>query len=82
MNSGDQKDNAIDQLRGYHAEIAIVLGSGLNSLVADAETGQIIPYAKFTGISQTSVPGHVGPFVLKAAGRTGVIFAQGRVLSL
>jgi purine-nucleoside phosphorylase len=70
---------AIERLRDHRAETAIILGSGLNSLVDDPTDQQIIPYADCAGIPQTSVPGHAGRFVLGEMGKARVILAQGRV---
>src|SRR6266513_5168261 len=68
-----------EQLREYKAEAAIILGSGLNSLVVDPKKDQIVPYAEFSEIPKPSVPGHVGRFVLGEIEKTKIIFAQGRV---
>src|SRR6267378_5419584 len=70
---------AIERLRGHHADIAIILGSGLNSLVVDPAKDQIVPYAEFSEIPQPTVPGHAGRFVLGEIEKTKIIFAQGRV---
>jgi purine-nucleoside phosphorylase len=67
------------KLRDYHAETAIVLGSGLNSLVVDPGKDQIVPYAEFSETPRPSVPGHLGRFVLGEIEKTKIIFAQGRV---
>ena len=69
----------LEQLRDYHAETAIILGSGLNSLVVDPAKDQIVPYAEFSEIPKPSVPGHLGRFVLGEIEKTKIIFAQGRV---
>ena len=69
----------VEQLRDWHAETAIILGSGLNRLLGDPTKQQIISYAEFSEIPQPSVPGHVGRFVLGNIEKTRVIFAQGRV---
>src|SRR6267378_4248341 len=69
----------LEQLRDYHAETAIILGSGLNSRVVDPAKDQIIPYAEFSEITQPSVPGHLGRFLLGEIEKTKIIFAQGRV---
>jgi purine-nucleoside phosphorylase len=71
--------DSIQRLRDHQTETAIVLGSGLNSLVADARDKQIIPYTDFAEIPQPTVPGHAGQFVLGEVSKTRVIFAQGRV---
>ncbi|HLW34128.1 MAG TPA: purine-nucleoside phosphorylase [Chthoniobacterales bacterium] len=70
---------AINRLRDYRADTAIILGSGLNSLVADPEQDLIVPYSKFSEIPKPSVPGHVGRFVLGDIEQTKIVFAQGRV---
>src|SRR2546429_5598684 len=69
----------LEKLREYKADTAIVLGSGLNSLVVDPAKDQIVPYAEFSEIPQPSVPGHLGRFVLGEIEKTKIIFAQGRV---
>jgi purine-nucleoside phosphorylase len=70
---------AINELREYKADTAIILGSGLNSLVADPAKEQIVPYAEFSEIPKPSVPGHLGRFVLGNIEKAKIIFAQGRV---
>ncbi len=55
---------ALERLRDWRAETAIVLGSGLNSLVEGATDDKKIPYSEFKEIPKPSVPGHAGQFVL------------------
>ena len=69
----------LERLSDHGADVAIILGSGLNSLVGDAPNEQIIPYSAFTEIPQPTVPGHAGRFVLGKIDNHKVIFAQGRV---
>lgn len=77
----------LEQLRDWHADIAIILGSGLNQIVdlthrkplTMQEKVAEISYAEFGEIPQPSVPGHVGRFVLSEIEKTKIIFAQGRV---
>lgn len=71
-------DAALDQLRSWNADTAIVLGSGLNSLVADADAGSTIAYSEFAELPRPTVAGHVGRFVRGQIGSSRVIFAQGR----
>src|SRR5437588_8020413 len=71
--------NPVHRLREYKAGTAIILGSGLNSLVVDPAKNQIIPYAEFPEIPKPSVPGHLGRFVLGEIEKMKIIFAQGRV---
>ena len=70
-------DAALERLRGWGAEIGIVLGSGLNSLVS--ESSESVAYSEFPELPKPSVPGHAGRFVSGNIGGTRVIFAQGRV---
>jgi purine-nucleoside phosphorylase len=71
--------DALQRLRDYRAEIAIVLGSGLNSLVDHSSPEKSISYSGFPGIPQPSVPGHAGRFVFGKIDNHNIIFAQGRV---
>jgi purine-nucleoside phosphorylase len=68
--------NALQQLHDWRAETAIILGSGLSSIVPPES--QTISYTSFSELPKTSVPGHVGQFVLGKIDQTPVIFAQGR----
>jgi purine-nucleoside phosphorylase len=68
---------AVDRLRGWQAEIGIVLGSGLNALVS--ESADSVAYSDFSDLPKPSVPGHAGRFAFGTIGNTRVIFAQGRV---
>ena len=72
-------DEALDRLRAWNAETAIVLGSGLNVMISPAESQESVGYSEFPELPQPSVPGHAGRFVFGNVGRTRIIFAQGRV---
>jgi purine-nucleoside phosphorylase len=74
-----KKNPALEQLRQHRAKTAIVLGSGLKSLVDDPKKDEVIPYAAFSEIPQATVPGHASQFVLAEIEKTKIIFAQGRV---
>ena len=71
-------DAALHRLREWGANLAVVAGSGLASLVAEvgAET---ISYGEIDGLPRSSVPGHAGKFVRGDIGGKPVIFALGRV---
>jgi purine-nucleoside phosphorylase len=71
--------DAARRLRDYNAQTAIILGSGLNSLVGDSSAVKSISYSEFSGIPLPSVPGHAGRFVLGKIDNHKIIFAQGRV---
>lgn len=68
---------SLHKLREWNAEIAIVLGSGLGSIVA--ESAERIPYSELKDLPQSKVPGHAGQFALGKINNVPVIFAQGRV---
>ncbi len=70
---------AIERVREYDAQVAIVLGSGLNSLVQEPDRDKIIPYSEIGGLPRSGVKGHLSRFVLGEICGTRVIFAQGRV---
>lgn len=70
---------ALERLRRWGAETAIVLGSGLSSLVEDAHVSDRIAYSEFSDFPATTVPGHAGEFALGSISRTSVLFAKGRV---
>jgi purine-nucleoside phosphorylase len=72
-------DAAAERLQDWGAEIGIVLGSGLSSLVDDLPSHQRIPYSDFAGLAKPTVPGHQGAFVLSDVNDKRVIYAQGRV---
>lgn len=70
---------ATERLRSHRAGAAIILGSGLNSIVGDPKRDRIVPYSEFPEIPKPMVSGHVGQFVLSEIEKTKIIFAQGRV---
>ena len=70
---------AIERIRDHGAETAIILGSGLNSLVVDPKKNQIVSYAEFTEIPKPTVRGHLGRFILGEIENNRTVFAQGRV---
>jgi purine-nucleoside phosphorylase len=72
-------DAALDRLRGWNAGLAIVLGSGLNVLVSEADSQESVSYSDFAELPKPSVPGHAGRFVPGKIGSSPVIFAQGRI---
>jgi purine-nucleoside phosphorylase len=69
----------LDLLRDWEADYAIILGSGLNSIVPETSADKTIAYSDFKEIPRPSVPGHCGRFVLGEIEKKQVIFAQGRV---
>jgi purine-nucleoside phosphorylase len=79
MKSAGQAKAAIERLRDWRAENAVILGSGLNAIAPEAAAEQTIVYTDFEELPCPSVPGHSGRFVLGKINQARVIFAQGRV---
>ena len=69
--------DALQRLRHWKAEIAIVLGSGLNAVVQNPV--ESIAYSEFPELPKPRVAGHAGEFSLGEISGMRVIFAQGRV---
>lgn len=71
-------DLLVDRLGGLMPRHAIVLGSGLGSLV-DEVKGQVrIPYGMLEGFPVSGVTGHAGELVAGRLGGTPVIMLSGR----
>jgi len=70
---------AIERVREYGARIAVVLGSGLGSLVKEPARDRVIAYSEIGGLPRSTVKGHPGRFVLGEIANTRVVFAHGRV---
>jgi purine-nucleoside phosphorylase len=69
----------LQRLRDWKAHTAVILGSGLSSIVPEDSASEFIPYTDLADIPRTSVPGHAGRFVLTKVNDAKIIFAQGRV---
>lgn len=74
-----QLSHGLERLRDWRAETAIILGSGLGSIVPKATPDNAVLYTEFGDIPATSVPGHAGQFVFGEINRSHILFAQGRV---
>ena len=72
-------DVALERLRSWGAETAIILGSGLSALVEKAGIEDKISYSEFGALPKPSVPGHSGQLSLGNLNGKRVLFAQGRV---
>ena len=70
-------DSPVTPLRNWKAEIAIILGSGLNAIVQ--QPIESLDYTEFSELPRPRVPGHAGKFSLCEVSGKRVIFAQGRV---
>ncbi|MCY0092942.1 purine-nucleoside phosphorylase [Hoeflea ulvae] len=72
-------DVLTDRLRGLMPRHAIVLGSGLGSLVETVTDPVRIPYGDLPGFPASGVSGHAGEIVAGHIGKTPVIVLSGRV---
>ena len=67
------------RLHEWGADTAIVLGSGLSSLVEETGPAECVPYAAFSELPLPAVAGHPAQFALSRVADQRVVFAQGRV---
>lgn len=72
-------DVLTERLRGLMPRHAIVLGSGLGSLVETVADPLRIPYGDLPGFPESGVSGHAGEVVAGLIGKTPVIMLSGRV---
>ncbi|AKI02777.1 purine nucleotide phosphorylase [Hoeflea sp. IMCC20628] len=72
-------DVLTDRLRGFMPRHAIVLGSGLGSLVETVTDPVRIAYGELPGFPASGVSGHAGEIVAGYIGETPVIVLSGRV---
>lgn len=72
-------DVLVDRLNGLMPRTAIVLGSGLGSLVNEVTDAIHIPYAEIPGFPKSAVSGHAGELVAGYLGGQPVIMLAGRV---
>lgn len=77
--ANDENNHALDRLRSWGAETAIILGSGLGSLIPNVRASDRVAYSEFPDFPSTTVPGHTGEFALGSINGIAVIFAKGRV---
>ena len=72
-------DVLIDRLNGLMPRVAVVLGSGLGSLVNEISDPIRIPYSELPGFPDSGVSGHAGEIVAGYLGAEPVIMLSGRV---
>ena len=75
----EKMNNALKRLRTWQADTAIVLGSGLGSLIENVSADNRIAYSQFADLPATTVPGHSGEFALGDVKGKRVLFCKGRV---
>ncbi|ODT05730.1 MAG: purine-nucleoside phosphorylase [Mesorhizobium sp. SCN 65-20] len=71
-------DRLVERLDGLAPSTALVLGSGLGSLVDEVENPIRIPYAELAGFPRSGVTGHAGQVVAGLFGGRPVIMMAGR----
>jgi len=72
-------DVLTERLRGLMPRHALVLGSGLGSLVETVADPIRIPYGDLPGFPESGVSGHAGEVVSGLIGKTPVVILSGRV---
>jgi purine-nucleoside phosphorylase len=68
----------VGYLADFHADIGIVLGSGLAPFIDLLYVEESIPFSAVEGVPESRVPGHEGRFLFANLGKTPVLVAQGR----
>ncbi|MBP2536923.1 purine-nucleoside phosphorylase [Agrobacterium tumefaciens] len=72
-------DILVERLNGLMPRVAIVLGSGLGSLVEEVSDPIRVPYAELPGFPASGVSGHAGELVAGYLGGEPVMMLSGRV---
>lgn len=72
-------DVLVDRLNGLMPRTAVVLGSGLGSLVDEVTDPIRIPYADIPGFPESAVSGHAGELVAGYLGGQPILMLAGRV---
>ncbi len=67
------------QIGEFHADIAVVIGSGIGGFIDAVEVKHTIKYSDIEGFPTSSVQGHKGEFVFGSIGSVNVIVMNGRV---
>ena len=62
----------------FQPTLAIIAGTGLNSLLVDIEIEKTIPYSKIHGFPVSTAPGHKGELIFGYIGSTPVVAQNGR----
>ncbi|NKN35339.1 purine-nucleoside phosphorylase [Agrobacterium sp. a22-2] len=75
----DAIDLLVDRLNGLIPRHAVVLGSGLGSLVEEVADPVRIPYEQLPGFPVSGVSGHAGELVAGTIGGVPVIMLAGRI---
>ncbi|SKA22127.1 purine-nucleoside phosphorylase [Consotaella salsifontis] len=68
-----------ERIEGRHPKIALILGSGLGSLVESLSHAIRVPYGEIEGMPVSGVSGHAGEFVSGSLGGVPVLVLSGRV---
>jgi purine nucleotide phosphorylase len=66
------------QVRGFRAEVGLILGSGLGPFVDHIDRAMVVSYHDLPGFPKSGVVGHAGKLILGWIGQTPVAALQGR----
>jgi purine-nucleoside phosphorylase len=69
----------LKQLSPLRPKLAIVLGTGFETALAELQVAKKVPYSRIPGFSRPTVPGHAGLLYFGHFGQTPVIVLSGRV---
>ncbi|MFD2237908.1 purine-nucleoside phosphorylase [Aureimonas populi] len=72
-------DHVAGRIGALNPRIALVLGSGLGSLVGEVEGAVRIPYGDIPGFPQSAVTGHAGEIVAGRLSGVPVLILSGRI---
>ncbi len=71
-------DKTKERLNGHTIDCALVLGSGMSSVIADLPTDIILPYNDIPALGATHVAGHAGQLVITNWHNVKLAIFQGR----
>ena len=75
----DQAAETVRQRSTYRPRVALILGSGLNSMAESVQKPVLIPYSEIPHMPVSTVQGHVGRLVIGELEGQVVFVMQGRV---
>lgn len=79
MDNSPLIDTLVERLNGLMPRLAVVLGSGLGSMVDEVEEAIKIPYSELPGFPESRVSGHSGQLVAGYMAGEPIILLSGRV---
>jgi purine-nucleoside phosphorylase len=75
----DQTSNFLKSFKDYNPDFAIIIGSGLGSILTKIKIEEKVPYKTIPGFPQSTVKGHAGEMIFGKLGGHKVLVFNGRV---